>query len=95
LIFAKFDQIYPALFVISSNSLNRSNNDQWSQPETVADMPSLEVESSPAGTACCKTCSKDHAAHGNGGVFYFNAEGGINARRLAGLFVLGKFLAQC
>ena len=38
---------------------------------TVADTPSLEVESSPAGSACCKTCSKDHAAHGKGGVFYF------------------------
>ena len=37
---------------------------------TVADMPSLEVESSPADLACCKTCSKDHAAHGKGGVFY-------------------------
>ena len=38
---------------------------------TVADTPSLDVENSPAGAACCKTCSKDHVAHGNGGVFYF------------------------
>ena len=37
---------------------------------TVADTPSLEVESSPAGSACCKTCSKDHVAHGKGGVLF-------------------------
>jgi hypothetical protein len=59
----------------------------------VADMPSLEVESSPAGSACCKTCSKDHVAHGKGGVFIL--KWGIKARRLAGFFVLGKSSANC
>ena len=38
---------------------------------TVADMPLLDVESSPAGSTCCKTCSKDHVAHGKSGVFLF------------------------
>jgi hypothetical protein len=34
-------------------------------------MPLLEVESSPAGSACCITCSRDTVAHGKGGVFLF------------------------
>jgi hypothetical protein len=33
-------------------------------------MPLLEVESSPAGSACCITCSRDAVAHGKGGVVF-------------------------
>jgi hypothetical protein len=69
-IFVKSNQIYPALFVLRYKSLNRVS-DQWGQLEVVADMPLLEVESSPADPACCKTCSKDPVAHGKGGVVLF------------------------
>jgi hypothetical protein len=57
----------------------------------VADMPLLEVESSPAGSACCITCSRDTVAHGKGGVV-FEAQ---KARHPAGFFVLGKISANC
>jgi len=43
----------------------------------VADMPLLEVESIRAGSTCCKTCSKERVARGNGGVFLLPASGWI------------------
>ena len=72
-------RICPAVSVIGNKSVNRSNKRSRSRYAVVADTPSLEIESNPAGFTCCKTCSSDRLHTAIGGVF--------KARLRTGFFV--------